>query len=266
MDGKIHILGGGTFAPVRNHLSLAAQAFGGAAKKLHVDFSIEMEWHMRRNKATYEAYYAHPLEERHYSLYSRQRVKLHLTKMADPYSKLVYNSDVKALLDKLLADPETKMIVMSAALCDYEGSILKETSGDSHDDWGGGYLSTKSGPHETRLKTEDGWQMMRLTPADKLIGSIRKTRPDVFVVGFKTTTGASPEEQLAAGFKSLQGAGTQLVLANDTVTRNNMVIGVNDYAKPTYESGDRDGALRVLAEVAFNRCAIFQAPPVDAGF
>ncbi|AXQ69077.1 hypothetical protein HOU02_gp053 [Caulobacter phage CcrBL9] len=260
MDGKIHILGGGTFAPVRNHLSLAAQAFGGAAKKLHIQFSGEMEWHMRRNKVTYEAYYDHPMEDRHYGLYTRQRVKLHLTKMADPYSKLVYNSDIKALLDKLLADPETKMIVMSAALCDYEGSILDTSRGE------GIQLSTTSGPHETRLKTDAGQQLMRLTPADKLIGAIRKTRPDVFVVGFKTTTGASSEEQRATGFKSLRDADTQLVLANDTVTRNNMVIGVNDYAKPTYESGDRDGALRVLAEVAFNRCRIFQAPPVDAGF
>ena len=71
---KIHIIGGGTFSHVRNHMALAAPAFGGTARALY------------------------PL------LASTDRqVQLHLTKMADHTSKLVTNDDVASLLEKLKA-------------------------------------------------------------------------------------------------------------------------------------------------------------------
>lgn len=35
---KIIILGGGTFMPIRNHLSLCAPAFGRTAQQIHHEF------------------------------------------------------------------------------------------------------------------------------------------------------------------------------------------------------------------------------------
>jgi len=39
---KIIIYGGGTFSPIRNHLSLCATAFGTTARKLAEMFSSDM--------------------------------------------------------------------------------------------------------------------------------------------------------------------------------------------------------------------------------
>jgi len=202
----IHIIGGGTFSPVRNHLALSAMAFGETAKRL-TDL----------------------LEQGEYS------VRLHLTKMADSRSKIITNDDVKKLIEELIDDPSTKVIVMNAALCDYDGSI-----GD-----------IPSGPHADRMKTQDGDQRMRLHPADKLIGMIRKTRKDIFVVGFKSTTSASDQDQYQAGLKLLKTNSLNLVLANDLVTRQNVIVTPEE---STYsKTKNRDQALRFLTKMILAR-------------
>ena len=66
---KVVILGGGTFEPIRNHLSLSAPAFGNTAIQIHRLI---------------------PGSE------------LVLTKMADRDSNLKSNSDVEKYIDELL--------------------------------------------------------------------------------------------------------------------------------------------------------------------
>lgn len=167
----VHIFGGGTFSPVRNHLALAAMAFGETATRLRqlVDFS-----------------------------------QLELTKMALPSSEMVTNEDVWKRLDVILDDQQTKCIIMNVALCDYTGSI-----GD-----------VVSGSHATRLGTSSGPLDLRLVPAPKLISRIKATRPDILLVGFKTTTGQTPEKQIELAKRM----NVDIVLANDTVTRKNLIV------------------------------------------
>lgn len=207
----IHIFGGGTFSYVRNHLALAAPAFGQTARYI-------------------TSFY----DDAH----------LHLTKMADPNSILVTNEDVERKLDDLIADPTTKVIYFNVALCDYEGSVLIE--GPSN-----GPFTTRSGKYETRLKTAEGHQTMQLNPARKLIGKIRKERKDIFVVGFKTTCGATSDEQYATALNMLKANSINLVLANDTKTRNNMIVAPEEtrYCETT----DRDLVLRKLVEMTNSR-------------
>ena len=214
----IHIIGGGTFSPVRNHLALAAPAFGNTARQLHQLFSD------RQQGAVLPT--------------------LHLTKMADSNSSLVTNDDVSALLDRLVANPNTRVIILNAALCDYTGAII-----DRIDPQADGRV-TRSGSHETRLKTSHGTQEMLLTPADKLLRNIRKIRKDIFLVAFKTTTGASSDEQYRAGLDLLKGNSANLVFANDTVTRNNMIITPEE---ARYAEGDRDHALSELVKIVLSR-------------
>ena len=94
----IHILGGGTFSHVRNHLALATPAFGKTARTLTDMFREAMD----------------PFE---YDVYC------HLTKMADHNSTLITNEDVERFVDALVDDPDTKIIVFNVALCDFNGSI-----------------------------------------------------------------------------------------------------------------------------------------------
>lgn len=207
----VHIFGGGTFFHVRNHMSLCAPAFGKTARYINTFYDD---------------------------------AQLHLTKMADPNSILDTNEDVEYKLDRLIADPLCKVIYFNVALCDYEGSIIERGAFDSE-------IPTRSGKYETRLKTRDGEQTMLLTPAKKLIGKIRKTRKDIFVVGFKTTCNATPDEQYLAALNMLKENSINLVLANDTGNRRNMIVAPEEtrYCVTT----DRNKALTTLVEMTNSR-------------
>ena len=177
---------------------------------------------------------------------------LALTKMANPIAdpmntstlgcalrldknKLITNDDVADLVKYLTNSHMTKIIFMNVALCDFDGEI---------DD-------VPSGKYADRLKTSNGNVVMKLTPTDKLLKSIRKTRKDIFLVAFKTTTGATEDEQYLAGLNLLKTNSCNLVLANDTVTRTNMII-VPEEAR--YEvTTDRDKALATLVEMTYKR-------------
>lgn len=89
----IHIIGGGTVSHVRNHLALAAPAYGKTARQL---YDICAETMMER--------------------------RLHLTKMAGG-PKLETNEDIATLLKEITADPATKIVFMNAALVDFYGAI-----------------------------------------------------------------------------------------------------------------------------------------------
>lgn len=192
------VIGGGTFAPVANHLSLCAPAFGGAAR--YISSMLDAE--------------------------------LVLTKMADPQGhhppvngfKLSTNKDVSDYIDTLIEDPDVKLIVLSVAFCDFE-----YPGGDFHGD---------------RVKTADGDMSLDVKVAEKVIDKIRRARPDIFLVGFKTTTNATTEEQFLSGLNMMKRAKCNLVLANDTVTRNNIIITPEE----TYygDTTDRKDALYEL--------------------
>lgn len=229
----IHIIGGGTFSHVRNHLALAAPAFGSTARRMEQVIISKMV-QMSRSNQGYETVLVEQAE---------REVALHLTKMADSTSDLVTNQDVADLVDRLVADPGTRCIVMNAALCDYDGSIYEKN--------GVVLRETESGPHGTRLKTKDGAMLMKLSPADKIISRIRKTRKDIFLVAFKTTTGATPDEQYAAGLHLLKANSANLVLANDTVTRLNMVITPEEARYD--ETTDRNTAIAGLVTIMLSR-------------
>lgn len=224
----IHIIGGGTFSHVRNHLALAAPAFGGTARKLERLFEANIDPEGYRGSGQFDD------------------LALHLTKMADTSSNLVTNDDVAALLDKLIADPTTRVIILNAALCDYDGAIHENKKDIAYD-----HPLIESGKHAERLKTSNGKQNMFLTPAEKLIGRIRKDRKDIFVVGFKTTTGASSDEQYRIALDMLKANSLNLVLANDTVTRNNMIVAPEETRY--HETTDRDAVLAGLVEMVMAR-------------
>lgn len=234
----VHIFGGGTFSHVRNHMSLSAMAFGTTAKRL------------------YEL-----CKER----FDTMDVHLHLTKMADSSSNLVTNEDVENKLKELHDNFNTEVIFMNAALCDYEGSIVKEMR--STMTFHGKVqvpVKSKSGKYEERLKTKEGNQMMILEPANKLLKQIRDGRKDITVIAFKTTCGATEREQYLAGLELLKKNSVNLVLANDTKTHLNMIITPEE--TQYHVTKDREEALRNLVDIAFFRAHLtFTRSTVVAG-
>lgn len=204
---KIHVFGGGTFSHVRNHLAIAAPAFGETANEIFKGLR--------------------------YSTYRDFGQELHLTKMAG--GDMVTNEDVERKLDEVIADPETRVIIFNVALCDFNGQIGE----------------VESGKYAERLKSREGPFEMKLTVADKLIGKIRKERKDIFVVGFKTTAGATSDEQYVTALNMLKANSINLVLANDTVTRNNMIVAPEETRYS--ETKDRTQVIRQLIQMVGSR-------------
>jgi hypothetical protein len=205
---RIVIIGGGTFNHIRNHMSLAAPAFGTTAKKLY-----SMIW-----------------KSKEISKIDPYIMQLVLTKMASHTSSIATNKDLSDYIDKIIKNPEVNCIIMSAAVCDYEPINISDI-----------------GSHGKRLETSSGNITLELTPSDKIIAKIRKARPDIFLIGFKTTTGESEEDQFLKGLKMMKATKCNLVLANDTITRKNMVITPEETMYGITTS--RTKALKTLVEI-----------------
>lgn len=242
----IYILGGGTFSHTRSHLALAAPAFGSTARRiaaLHRGRLPDPDWRIEHNDP--------------------KRFILYLTKMADHTSRIVTNDDVAKLVDALVADPNCKVIYFNVALCDYHGAIHENKAGIAFD-----HPVVESGKYAERLKTSNGKQTMLLTPAEKIISRIRRARKDILLVGFKTTTGATSDDQYLAGLNLLKANSCNLVLANDTLTRNNMIIAPEETRY--HETTDRNAVLEALVDMVnarstntFTRSTVVEGQPVD---
>lgn len=211
---QIHVVGGGTIEPVREHMALAARAYGNTARRI---------------------------AELSSTFWSSMDVNLHLTKMADPSSNIETTDDLADLAQDITRDFRTKVVFWSPAAVDFRGEVA----------------GAESGLHAERLKSI-GEQTMRLVPRDKIVNTFRrdsidgmKPRKDIFAIGFKTTTGSTSEEQYSAGLALVKKSSLNLVLANDTLTRNNMVITPEE--APYHETTDREMALRGLLEMAYLR-------------
>lgn len=217
----IHILGGGTYYDVRPHLSLAARARGTTAKTIK-----------------------HLIDYWHSPLFSAKDLSpwLTLTSMGDPNSRLVTNADVAEYIDTLVKDSSTKVIFMNVAMCDFEGHVLDECS-----------EPTLSGKDQPRLSSAEDHEL-RLFSAEKVLKRIRKERKDIFLVAFKTTAGASPQEQFDAGLRLLKQNSCNLVLANDYHTKLNMVVTPEE--APYHVTTDRPEALKGLVEMTGMRCGL----------
>jgi len=171
--------------------------------------------------------------------------ELYLTKMAGG-SELETNADIAKLIDEIVADPASKIVFLTAALVDFE-------------------LDGEADKYGKRLKSRENPKLhLDFVPSKKIVGNIRKHRKDIFAVAFKTTSGATPEEQYIAGLNLLKEASVNLVLANDVKTRLNMVITPEEARY--HETTDREAALMGLIEMTLLRSHLtFTRSTVVAG-
>lgn len=235
MNKIAYVIGGGTVSHVRNHLALCAPAYGTTAKKI----------------------FEFMAQNRHFANLDLQLI---LTKMAEPTSNLETSEDVSKFVDKIIADERTKIIFFNPALVDFEGSIYNEQGGANT-------FLTKSGKYEDRLSSKEKYYDMSLRALPKIVDKIRAKRKDITLVAFKTTCGASEDEQYIKGLNLLKAASCNLVLANDTKTRVNMIITPEEARY--HVTTDRIEALKNLVDMAgarshltFTRSTVISGTPV----
>lgn len=223
---KIVIIGGGTVYHVRPHLALSAPAYGTTARRID-----EM------------------VRDRFDTLIKPFQPMLYLTRMAyggeyrAEKRDLETNRDIANLVADLVADEQVKVIFFSAAMCDFNGSLI----GD--DDY-----PTPSGKEYLRAKSNVDFQRIMLKPAEKIISRVRRTRKDIFLVGFKTTTTPNREEMFQKGLTLLKKSSCNLVLVNDLHTRWNMIV-TPERARYAV-TNDRDRALHELVDMTYLRSSL----------
>ena len=155
--------------------------------------------------------------------------------------------DVAALVQKLKADVNVKIIFFNPALVDFSGEVTGHAAYNTNDS----FTKIESGKYSKRLNSRTGKTSIELSPKEKIIKEIRNGRKDIFLVGFKTTCGATQDEQYIAGLNLLKESSCNLVLANDTKTRLNMIITPEEARY--HVTKNRDEVLEMLVEMAYLR-------------
>lgn len=160
-------------------------------------------------------------------LYSERRgitPVLVLTKMADYGSKLVTSEDVvNHVLHEILPDKDVKVIVMNAAMCDFK---------------------MESPSTLPRLSSREDYEVVLEGIQVKLLDTIKTIRPDIVVVGFKTTHGASLIEQVWKASNCLTENKIDIVLANDVGVRSNIIMN----SRSEFLIGERADLLETLVQ------------------
>ena len=220
---NIHIFGGGTVAHIANHFSIAAPAYGQTSKILGTACE------KRFSKSDID-------------------ISLHLTKMASSgNSDLETNEDVLKRIEELKKNMNTKIIFFNCALVDFRPDDVYVNEGMK-----GGYEINSFGKHLTRLETANIEEVQaRFVPSEKIIGSIRTGRKDIFLIGFKTTCGATKQEMFEKGLRLCKTSSVNLVLVNDTVTRWNMIVTPEEVTY--HETNDRYEVLANLVDMVYYR-------------
>jgi ribulose-5-phosphate 4-epimerase/fuculose-1-phosphate aldolase len=234
---KIHIIGGGTVAHIRPHLALSAPAYGATVRHLFDAITCAQD----AGDYLVHLYTTKMAGNRHQIWTARSGIE---DEVYPP--NLETNADIAALLDHIcVMDPAPCTIFLPAALCDFEPTSVDYARED------GGGDSEGVGKAMRRLMTSDGPRTLSMRPAEKVIQQVRRQRKDIFLVGFKTTTGAEKQQQFFAGLELMKKSSCNLVLANDLVTRLNMVVTPEQ--APYFVSTDRRYVLRELVGMALAR-------------
>jgi hypothetical protein len=240
---RIYIVGGGTFSYIRTHLGLSAMSFGNTARQIEnlcQDTNMEAVLVLTAMGNSGQSFIP-PAISREFDAYG-----------VVPKS-LVTNDDVARFLHFVNQDMKAKIVFMSAAMCDFTANIL-----DVFDHM----FVSDSGKYRPRLDSNRSYRL-DLNPAQKVISLIRnggiyttvdnqelkfQPRKDIFLVGFKTTSGDTEDTQYLKALNLCKKASCNLVLANDVVTRRNMIVTPEEARY--HVTTNRNEVLKNLVEMA----------------
>lgn len=210
---RIDIVGGGTVQHVASHLALSAIAYGTTARQIKTI--------LQRSSV---------LENR----WRNHESFLSLTTMAGGDPNLETHQDLHILANQIILRPESHVVFWNPAIVDFDGRVG----------------SLDGGKYGTRLSSSKEYDI-HLTPLPKILPRFREDRKDLFIVGFKTTCGATEEEMYSRGLRQLKISHVNLCLVNDVRTRVNMVVAPEEAAY--HVTDDRTDALLGLVDMTWYR-------------
>ena len=242
MSKKVYIIAGGTKNFVTAHLALSAPAYGSVGVQLydHLSALLPIE--------EYDVYLVRTREARQEAENSTRMADKQLSSIGFN-GHLETNEDMARLIDKLVADPDTRGIVMAASICDVEPAMLYSL--DAEDST----VLTSFDKHAQRLNPNGGLTLC-LKPSEKLIDRIRKDRKDIFLVSFKNGTdknGVHGQKALyKAALTSLKRSSSNLVYGNGIVSgcAYNMIVTPEEFP---YHYDTREEGIKALAKMTAAR-------------
>ena len=272
-DRRFYVITGGTMAHVAPHFSICAPAYGTVGEQLLL--GLQREFGAREHAP-----------DPNDVVMVRTRMALGGQEPAEDEHEVVdaaglrhveTNEDLGQLLGHLVKRPDTAGIVLATAVCDWQFRyIVQLVTSVPETTWPvlgpevkttGSWSADELGKSMRRLRTIDGDLTAKLTPADKIIDRVRSVRKDIFLVGFKATTGLSEQAQYVAGLGLLKSSSCNLVFSNDLHERRNMVITPEE-AK-YHVTTDREQAIGGLCEMIalrsglhFTRSTVVPGDPI----
>ncbi|MCE7987453.1 MAG: hypothetical protein DYG89_40315 [Caldilinea sp. CFX5] len=129
------------------------------------------------------------------------------------------NADAQAFVQAVLADAQAVALIMAAAICDFSPIDLTAVGKSGH-------ITTMQhfGKEQKRLHHIETLTL-QMRPSDKIIDGIKRVRPDLMVVTFKTTAGVTADELFSQAFYNLQKSQSDLVFANDIQNYQRLIYG-----------------------------------------
>lgn len=232
---NIYVITGGTINYVRPHFALSAPAYGNIGREIadHLnEINIQDEYNLYliptkmalgviQEDKDYEIVYNSILEK-------------------SGLDKLETNDELSKFIDYLISEKDTRCIIMSAAVCDFEPSLVTTEVEQNSENFGKNY---------SRLKSNN-YISLELKPSEKIVSKIRKTRKDIFLVNFKTTSDVGFDETYKQGLFSLKKNSSNLVFANDIKQKINMVITPEEFP---YYANDRKETIDILCKMLKDR-------------
>lgn len=131
------------------------------------------------------------------------RSELVLTKMADYNSHIETNTDLYYHVMDTIKNKGVECVIFNAAVCDF-------------------YLQGL--PNIPRLTSDKNYQATLAPYSGKFINLLKNNRPDMFVVGFKTSFGSKESEQIELASRQIDNSGVDIVFCNDLASRNNVIV------------------------------------------
>jgi hypothetical protein len=178
------------------------------------------------------------------------------------------NEDIEKRIEELKKDSKTKIIFFNCALVDYIPRLttaFSEYVDEKGENWITQDFVHVPTKYDLRFETSRNPELdITCYKSNKIIPNIRNGRKDIFLVGFKTTCGATKQQMYEKGLKLCKEGSVNLVLVNDTKTRWNMIVTPEEAAY--HETDDREEVLRNLVEMAGYRSHLtFTQSTVVAG-
>ena len=217
------IFGGGTVQWFANHLALSVPHFGGTARSIYS--KCKTVWPQVDLELCLTKMARDSTDMTNFNLYDEEWVET--------------NKDVEKAVEFYLNKPETTAIFFSVEVLDYHVAPLEKLTKE------------EMNKHGIRFQTRvDSEIELKLVAAEKLIKVIKKKRSDVFLVGFKQSSGFSESEQIAGARCLIDDSLCDLVLSNDSKTRCNIVVEKDSH----YVASSREEALTNLVNITKSRC------------